>query len=59
MVVMKLNRSLVTTHSLESGVLEEGIIWNMQDRGSLRTRLENQSYKFQNIQNPSNILEPC
>ena len=32
-VVIKLHRSLITTHLFESGVLEQGNIYNMKDRG--------------------------
>ena len=40
MVVSRLLHNSVTTHSFESGVLEQGNFKNMQDRGSLRTRVE-------------------
>ena len=40
-VVIKLCRSLITTHSFESGVMEQEILIK-QDRGALRTRVEEQ-----------------
>ena len=41
MVITQLPQSLITTHSFETSVLEQGNIKNMQDNGPRGPELEN------------------
>ena len=43
------------THSFESGVLEQGNISNVQDRGSLKTRVEDHCTRRSNIRSLDGI----
>ena len=49
MIISRLLKSWIATHTFESGVLEQGNIENMQDRSYLWTRVEDHWTKVRDI----------